>query len=169
MHKKRWLIGMLALLLVLAPGCQRLNYQKKFSLKPLEVQPIEYGAPAYSQKVTVAIKPASGGVSAEQLAHARQDEMTNDFGAGRSAGLAGDDGAETCIVKALSENPDLCGFAGTLTALKGDKPAARRSGFCSGFAHQSFSTPVRTAPMTSSIAPSRARCMVVPVPTASAA
>ena len=61
------------------------------------------------------------GVRAQQLAHARQHEMPDDFGARRSAGFAGDDGAQPGGAQALRQRPDLRGFAGSLTAFKGDE------------------------------------------------
>ena len=109
-------------------------------------------------------------IGPEQLAHARQHQMPDDFGARRSAGLAGDDGAQLCRVKTLGELLDLRGFSGALAAFKGDElPASGRSvQRCLSHA-QSFSALARNMPMTSSLAPSIARRMVEPVPIASAA
>ena len=65
---------------------------------------------------------------------------------------------------------DLGGFSGSLTALKGDKSSAPGSSFDRCLGHrQSFSTPARNMPITSSLTPSIARRIVDPVPTASAA
>ena len=61
------------------------------------------------------------------------------------------------------------GLAGAFTAFEGDEPPAQRVGFWRCLHHQSLAAPERTAPMTSSSAPSIARRMVEPTPTASAA
>ena len=63
-------------------------------------------------------------VGPEQLAHAGQHQMPDDFGARRSAGLARDDGAQFCRIEAFGELLDLGGFAGTLAALEGDEASA---------------------------------------------
>ncbi len=110
------------------------------------------------------------GLGAEQLAHARQHQMPDDFGARRSAGLARDDGAQLCRVEAFGERLDLGGFARSLAALKGDEASAPGSSFDRCLGHgQSFSAPARNIPITSSLAPSIARRIVEPVATGSAA
>src|SRR6202521_1140542 len=96
--------------------------------------------------------------------------MTNDFGPRRSAGLARDDGTQFGRVKTFGEYPDLGGLSRSLAALKGDKSSASGSSFDRCLGHgQSFSAPARNIPMTSSLAPSIARRIVDPVPTASVA
>jgi hypothetical protein len=40
---------------VLLTGCQRLNYEKTFHLEATAVQPIEFSAPTYAQKLTVQV------------------------------------------------------------------------------------------------------------------
>ena len=64
------------------------------------------------------------GIGAEQLAHARQHEMADDLGAGRAAGLAGDDGAQLGRRQPLGQQLDLGGLARSLAALEGDELAA---------------------------------------------
>ena len=110
------------------------------------------------------------GLRPEQLAHARQHQMAHDLGARRAAGLAGDDGAQLCRRKTLGEHLDLRGFSGALAAFKGDELPASGGPLQRCLVHaQSFSALARNMPMTSSLAPSIARRMVEPVPTASAA
>ena len=109
-------------------------------------------------------------LGAEQLAHAGQHQMPDDFGAGRSARLAGDDGAQLGCVEAFGQRLDLGGFAGAFAALKGDEAPAPGNSFDRCLGHgQSFSAPARNIPITSSLAPSIARRMVDPVATGSAA
>ncbi len=64
------------------------------------------------------------GVGPEQLAHAGQHQMPDDFGARRSAGLAGDDGAQLRRIEPLGKLLDLGGLSGALAALKGDELSA---------------------------------------------
>ena len=108
------------------------------------------------------------GFGAEQLAHAGQHDMADDFGAGRTAGFAGDDGADAGGVEPVGEQPDLRRLAGALTAFEGDEATARSGAL--GIDHRhSFATPARNRPTANSLAPSIARCVSEPVPTASAA
>ena len=109
-------------------------------------------------------------VRAEQLAHAGQHEMPDDFGARRSAGLAGDDGAQLRRAETFRKRLDLGGLAGSLAAFKGDESSAPGSSLDRCLGHgQSFSAPARNIPITSSLTPSIARRIVDPLPTASAA
>src|ERR1700744_4143940 len=71
------------------------------------------------------------GIRAAKFAYSRQHQMPDDLGAGRSAGLAGDDGAPLGGLETLRERLDLGGFARALAALEGDEaPAAGRSFAC---------------------------------------
>src|SRR6185437_2774778 len=109
-------------------------------------------------------------VRPQQLAHAGQQEMANDFSPWRSARLACDDGTQLCSVEALGEHSDLGGLPRSLAALKGDEPSAPGNSFDRCLGHgQSFSSLARNIPMTSSLTPSIARRIVDPVPIASAA
>ena len=108
---------------------------------------------------------------AEQLAHPGEDQMADDFRAGRSAGLAGDDGVQFHAGQPLGQDLDLGGFAGPFTAFKGDETSRalpRLVDRCVGHRH-SFSAPARNSPIASSATPSTARRIVEPRPTASAA
>ena len=106
----------------------------------------------------------------KQLAHSRQHEMPHDFRARRAAGLAGNDGAQLCRRKTLGELLDLRGLSGALAAFKRNELPASGGPLQRCLVHaQSFSALARNIPMTSSLAPSIARRMVEPVPTASAA
>src|SRR3981189_3620685 len=96
--------------------------------------------------------------------------MANDFRARRSAGLAGDNGAQFRRSETFGEQFDLGGFAGSLATFKGDESSAPGSSFDRCLGHgQSFSAPARNIPITSSLAPSIARRTVDPVATDSAA
>lgn len=64
MRKSGWLMVLVAGLLSVTAGCQRLNYQKTFTLTPLIVQQIDFSEPAYAQKLAVTIQPTTGSVSA---------------------------------------------------------------------------------------------------------
>jgi hypothetical protein len=50
--------------LLMTAGCQRLNYDKSFSLQPMSTQQIDFDPPSYSQKLSVSITPDKAGVSA---------------------------------------------------------------------------------------------------------
>src|SRR4029434_9512804 len=72
--------------------------------------------------------------------------------------------------KVLGQLLDLRGLAGALAAFKGNELAASGRPLRRCLVHaQSFSALARNMPMTSSLAPSIARRMVEPAPTASAA
>ena len=72
--------------------------------------------------------------------------------------------------KTLGELLDLRGLSGALAAFKRDELPASGGPLQRCLVHaQSFSALARNMPMTSSLAPSIARRMVEPVPTASAA
>src|SRR5882724_8355320 len=96
--------------------------------------------------------------------------MPDNFSAGRSAGLARDNGVQLCGGEPLRKCLDLRGFAGSLAALKGDESSASRDSFDRCLGHrQSFSAPERNTPITSSLALSMARRIVDPLSTDSAA
>ena len=99
-----------------------------------------------------------------------QRELLTQFAARRAARLAGDDDAQPRRPKTLGELLDLRGLSGALAAFKRDELPASGGPLqrCLGHA-QSFSALARNMPMTSSLAPSIARRMVEPVPTASTA
>jgi hypothetical protein len=63
MRTKLSLILVFAVLLT-AGGCQRLNREDTYTLKPFEPLKVTYSPPAYEQKVTLTIKPVSAAVSA---------------------------------------------------------------------------------------------------------
>src|SRR5579871_2164947 len=67
-------------------------------------------------------------VGAERLADTRQHEMTDDFGTGRTARLAGYDSVDAGSTQPIGQQPDLGRFTGALAALEGDEAPARRSG-----------------------------------------
>jgi hypothetical protein len=50
--------------LLLAGGCQKVTLDKEITLKPEEMPKFLFDAPAYQQKVTVTITPKDAGVSA---------------------------------------------------------------------------------------------------------
>src|ERR1700722_19537229 len=107
---------------------------------------------------------------AKQLAHPGEDKMADDFRAGRSAGLASDDGVQFRAGQSFGQDLDLGGFTGPFAALKGDKASPPNRGFDRCLSHcHSFSAPARNSPMASSATPSTARRIVEPRPTASAA
>lgn len=58
------LTGIAALILTIATGCQKLNYEQSFQLTMGEVREVEFTAPTFSQKVTAVITPSKGPVSA---------------------------------------------------------------------------------------------------------
>ena len=61
---RKWMSG-LAFVLLLATGCQKINYEKSFEVAMgLQHPAIEFSAPAYSQKVTATITPEKCAVSA---------------------------------------------------------------------------------------------------------
>ena len=97
-------------------------------------------------------------------------QMADDLGARRSAGLAGDDGAQPRRLKAFGSFliwVDLPVPSPPSKVMKRPRPGGSSDrALCHD---QSFSAPARNMPMTSSLAPSIARRMVEPVPTASAA
>jgi hypothetical protein len=63
MRNRPFLLFVLAALL-LAGGCQKLNFEQTISLKPIVVKEYSFDAPAYQQKVTVTVAPVTTGVSA---------------------------------------------------------------------------------------------------------
>ena len=96
--------------------------------------------------------------------------MISAGGAGELARLAGNDGAQLCRRKALGKLLDLRRLSGALAALERNELPASGGPLQRCLVHaQSFSALARNIPMTSSLAPSIARRMVEPVPTASAA
>ena len=100
----------------------------------------------------------------EQLAHARQHQMADDLGPRRSAGLAGDDGAQLRRIETIGQQLDLRGLSGALAAFERNELSASGRPAHRCFGHgQSFSALARNMPMTSSLAPSIARRMVEPV------
>src|SRR5262249_20328197 len=110
------------------------------------------------------------GIGPEKLAHARQDEMADDLGAGRSSRLTGDEHVLLRSLKTFRQSLDLRGFSRSLAAFEGNETAAARAALDVAVGHdQSFSALARNMPITSSLAPSMARRMVEPVPTDSAA
>jgi hypothetical protein len=63
MRKRSGAVVVLAALLLVG-GCQKLNFEQTLTLKPTEVKPYLFDAPAYEQKVTVTVTPTATGVSA---------------------------------------------------------------------------------------------------------
>jgi hypothetical protein len=56
--------SLLLLLALFSTGCQRLNFEKTYSLRAIEIQQVSFDPPAYQQKVTVSISGTKGPVSA---------------------------------------------------------------------------------------------------------
>jgi hypothetical protein len=64
MRSPLFVLPLMAFCLSVAGGCQKLNFEKSYQLEPHGLQEVIFSAPAYQQKVSVTITPASSAVSA---------------------------------------------------------------------------------------------------------
>src|SRR3569623_542689 len=92
--------------------------------------------------------------------------MADDFRARRSTRLARHHSFDALSLQAIRQHLNLGGFAGALAAFKRDEAAFLGFG-CLGVSRHaySFSMPDRSRPIASSLAPSKARLVIEPVPT----
>lgn len=95
-------ISWLSIVLAALPfGCQRLNYEKTFTVQATAVQAIEFSAPNYAQKLTVNVAspgaPVTVYVVKQEDGTAAQNRM--DAGKAPENALAGKEQAEEIILE----------------------------------------------------------------------
>ena len=92
---------LLGLLVVTAAGCQRVNYEKTYTIEPGEMKSILFDAPRYGQEVTVQVSSPGAPVSVYLVKAADEDAAHR--AASRGGGsdvLAGKEKAEDISLKA---------------------------------------------------------------------
>jgi hypothetical protein len=92
---------LLGLLVVTAPGCQRVNHEKTYTIEPGEIKSILFDAPRSEQKVTVQVSSPGAPVSVYLVTAADEDAALK--AASRGSGpavLAGKEKAEDISLEA---------------------------------------------------------------------